>query len=82
MDNRLMFSSANQAWATRWECYHQICKEFNNSRPFDLDPCAEDTTAKCDYFFTKDQDMFSITNWNHKLFSTDKLRWYKPINVS
>lgn len=81
MDNSLMFSSANQAWATRWECYYQICKEFNNSRPFDLDPCAEGTTAKCDYFFTKEQDMFSVPNWNHRLFNTDKLRWYKPINV-
>lgn len=76
-----MFSSLNQAWATRWECYHQICKEFNNSRDFDLDPCAEESTAKCDSFFTKEQDMLSIDNWNHRIFHTDKLRWYKELSV-
>lgn len=81
MDNSLLFSSINQAWATRWECYHQICEEVNDCSPFNLDPCAEESTAKCDNFFTKEQDMFSIANWNHKLFSTDKLRWYKPINA-
>lgn len=64
MDNSLMFSSANQAWATRWECYHQICKEFNNSRPFDLDPCAEHSTCKCGTYFTKEDDMFSIPRWD------------------
>lgn len=81
MDNSLMFSSANQCWATRWECYNQICEEFNSGVSFNLDPCAEHETTKCEYYFTKEQDMFSIENWNHKLFNTDKLRWYKPINA-
>lgn len=76
-----MFSSANQTWATRWEVYNQICEEFNNGVSFNLDPCAEHETTKCEYYFTKEQDMFSIANWNHKLFNTDKLRWYKPINA-
>lgn len=76
-----MFSSANQVWATRWEVYNQICEEFNGNKVFDLDPCAEHETTKCEYYFTKEQDMFSIANWNHKLFNTDKLKWYKPINA-
>lgn len=77
-----MFSSANQAWATRWECYHQICQEFNNSRPFDLDPCAEESTAKCDSFFTKEQDMFSISNWEKEVNKPEG--WYfaeTPLSV-
>lgn len=76
-----MFSSANQAWATRWEVYDQIRSVFNDGLGFNLDPCAEHETAKCEYYFTKEQDMFSIANWNHNLFHTDKLRWHKSINV-
>lgn len=77
-----MFSSLNQAWATRWECYHQICREFNNSRGFDLDPCAEESTAKCDSFFTKEQDMFSIDNWEKEVNKSEG--WYfaeTPLSV-
>ena len=57
MNNDLMFSSNNQQWATRPEVYEQI-KEYTGGY-FDLDPCAEKHTAKCDRFFTKEQDMFS-----------------------
>lgn len=81
MDNSLMFSSVNQAWATRWECYHQICDEFNEGFDFDLDPCAEHETAKCDHYFTKEHDMFSIADWNHRVFETDRLRWVKDLSV-
>lgn len=76
-----MFSSMNQAWATRWECYDQIRSVFNDGRGFDLDPCAEESTAKCEHFFTKEQDMFSIDNWNHVIFHTDRLRWVKELSV-
>ena len=47
MNNDLMFSSNNQQWATRLEVYNQI-KEYTGSY-FDLDPCAEKHTAKCDH---------------------------------
>ena len=57
MNNDLMFSSNNQQWATRSEVYEQI-KEYTGGY-FDLDPCAEEHTAKCERFFTKEQDMFS-----------------------
>ena len=57
MNNDLMFSSNNQQWATRLEVYNQI-KEYTGGY-FDLDPCAEEHTAKCDRFFTKEQDMFN-----------------------
>lgn len=62
MNNNLMFSSANQNWATRWEHFNQIQDYFDVE--FNLDPCAEAETAKCDTFFTKEQDMFSIEDWS------------------
>ena len=57
MNNDLMFSSNNQQWATRLEVYNQI-KEYTGGW-FDLDPCAEKHTVKCDRFFTKEQNMFN-----------------------
>lgn len=53
----------NQCWATRWEVYEQIVETFNNGQDYDLDPCAEESTAKCDLFFTKEDDMFGIQDW-------------------
>ena len=46
MNNDLMFSSNNQQWAARLEVYNQI-EEYTGG--FDLDPCAEKHTAKCDH---------------------------------
>lgn len=53
MNNDLMFSSVDQKWSTRWEHYHQICRLCNEGKPFDLDPAAEEATAKCSRFFTE-----------------------------
>lgn len=60
MNNETMFSSKNQAWATRWETFYSI--QGIDGKPYNLDPCAEIKTAKCDRFITKETDMFSITN--------------------
>ena len=57
MNNELMFSSVNQQWSTRWECFEQIQDYVGYE--FNLDPCAEPETAKCKKFFTKEDDMFS-----------------------
>ena len=57
MNNELMFSSINQQWSTRWECFEQIQDYVGYE--FNLDPCAEPETAKCKRFFTKEDDMFS-----------------------
>ena len=57
MNTDLMFSSINQQWATRWECFNQIQDYVGYE--FNLDPCAQTETAKCSRFFTKEDDMFS-----------------------
>lgn len=69
MDNNLMFSSANQQWATRWEVFDQL--EDHLGVTFDLDPCAQIETAKCERFFTKEDDMFSKQYWGN--FGFDEL---------
>ncbi len=60
MNSDLMFSSKNQAWATRWETFLSI--QGIIGKRYNLDPCAEEETAKCDRFITKEMDMFSIAN--------------------
>lgn len=81
MDDSLLFSSINQNWATRWEVYDQIRSVFNDGLGFDLDPCAEHETAKCEYYFTKEQDMFSIENWNHRVADRSGRLYVKNLNV-
>ena len=55
-----MFSSANQAWATRWDTFFSIEEQLN--RDYNLDPCCLKETAKCENFLTPKQDMFTIKN--------------------
>ncbi len=60
MDKDLMFSSANQAWATRWATFNSIQKQLG--RQYNLDPCCLKETAKCDNFITPEEDMFTVKN--------------------
>lgn len=60
MDNELMFSSANQAWATRWETFFSIQEQLG--KDYNLDPCCLPETAKCENYFTPKHDMFAINN--------------------
>lgn len=55
-----MFSSENQAWATRWGTFYSIQEQLG--RDYNLDPCCLEDTAKCDNFLTPKQDMFTIKN--------------------
>lgn len=59
MDNNLMFSSAYQAWATRWETFHSIQEQLGRS--YNLDPCSNVETAKCDNFITEEDDLFKYS---------------------
>ena len=52
MNKELMFSSKTDMWATPQEFYDKLNDEFN----FTLDPCATEDNAKCDNFFTADDD--------------------------
>ena len=48
----IMFSSKSDDWATPQDFYNQLHAEFG----FTLDPCATDESAKCDSYYTKDED--------------------------
>ena len=64
MNNNLMFSSKNQAWATRWETFLAIQEQLG--RDYLLDPCCYKETAKCEEFFTEEDDMFKH-NWTQEM---------------
>lgn len=52
MIKELMFSSKTDMWSTPQKFYDKLNDEFN----FTLDPCATEDNAKCDNFFTVDDD--------------------------
>lgn len=55
MNNDLFFSSKSEEWATPQDFFEQIDKEFH----FNLDVCATAENAKCDKYYTKEQDGLS-----------------------
>lgn len=55
MNTDVMFSSANEVWATPQDFYDKLNNEFN----FNLDPCALPDNAKCDKYFTPEDDGLS-----------------------
>lgn len=67
----IMFSSRNQAWATRPETFSGIQKALK--REYNIDPCAQVATAKCANYITAEMDMFSIPNWAEH-FNLSKLQ--------
>lgn len=58
MNTSVIFSSQTDEWATPQEFYDNLNKEFG----FSLDPCANDSNAKCDKYYTKIEDGL-IQNW-------------------
>ena len=52
----VMFSSKTGEWATPQEFFDKLNWRFG---PFDLDPCADPTNAKCANFFTEAEDGLS-----------------------
>ena len=50
--NRSLLSSKSNEWATPQSVFDELNKEFN----FTLDPAATSENAKCQRFFTKEQD--------------------------
>ena len=76
MNNELMFSSANQAWATRWEDFDKWNKRFN----FTLDVCAGFGDQKCDDYITPEMNGLDL-KWcapmNVESFDQDTF-WCNP----
>lgn len=52
MNTNLMFSSETDLWSTPQDFFDGL----NNVHKFELDVCASDDNAKCNRYFTKDDD--------------------------
>ena len=64
MEVSLMFSSKSDNWATPQRLFDELNREF----AFTLDPCASVENAKCDFFYTK-EDNGLLQNWGgHNVF--------------
>lgn len=50
--NKALFSSDKEDWATPQDFFDSLNEEFH----FNLDPCADPENAKCDRFFTKEEN--------------------------
>ena len=59
MNNDLMFSSANQAWATRWNDFNKWNERFY----FTIDVCAGFDDQKCKEWYTPEEDGLT-QSWN------------------
>ena len=56
--NDVMYSSKSELWGTPQHFFDELNKEFE----FNLDPCALPSNAKCDRFFTPEEDGL-LQNW-------------------
>ena len=52
MNAAVMFSSKTDEWSTPQDFFDELNKEFN----FTLDPCATPENAKCEKYYTKEDD--------------------------
>lgn len=58
MINKALFSSEDMTWETPLSLFDRLNKEFN----FNLDVCALPETAKCDKYYTPNENAL-IQNW-------------------
>ena len=59
--NEGMFSSNDQKWSTPQDLFDKLNSVFN----FDIDLAAADDTAKCEKYYTEEDDAFQY-EWNEK----------------
>ena len=74
----LMFSSSSSEWATPQEFFDKIDKKFK----FTLDCCATPVSAKCDNYFTKDdealtKDWAGHTVWMNPPYGREIKDWIR-----
>ena len=62
--NNVHYSSKTVEWATPEGLYDELDGEFG----FTLDPCATKENAKCDKYFTKEEDGLAQTWKNERVF--------------
>ena len=58
------YSSKSNEWETPQDFYERL----NDTFQFDLDPCATEATAKCDKYFTAQDDGLNKSWEGHKVF--------------
>lgn len=58
MNTKLMFSSEDQTWETPQDFFNKVNDEFN----FTIDVCATSLTAKCEKYYTENEDAL-IQKW-------------------
>lgn len=64
MNEELMFSSRSNEWETPAEIFRMLDREFN----FNLDPCATKENAKCETFYTLEDDGLKQDWGGHRVF--------------
>lgn len=57
MNTELFFSHESDEWETPQDLFDKLDDEFH----FDLDPCATAENAKCDVYFTREQNGLSVS---------------------
>ena len=75
MNKDVMFSSKDQTWSTPISLFNRLNKEFN----FTLDPCCLPDSAKCQKYFTP-EDNGLIQDWSNDIVFmnppyNDMYRW-------
>lgn len=75
MISETLYSSRSEEWATPQEFYGRLDKEFG----FDTDVCATPENAKCERYFTKEDDGLSQDwgdkNWCNPPYGKDIAKW-------
>jgi len=59
MNTKVMFSSETNIWSTPKDFFNKLNDEFH----FTLDPCANKDNAKCNKYFTEEQNGL-VQDWN------------------
>ena len=78
MNNELMFSSNEEKWQTPQDLFDKLNEEFN----FTLDPCCQHDSAKCNKYYTPDEDGL-IQDWSKDIvfvnppYGRELKRWVK-----
>ena len=62
MNNKTMFSSLSDLWATPQDFFNKLNEEFH----FTLDPCANDENHKCDKYYTEKENGL-IQDWTNEI---------------
>ena len=78
MNTKTLFSSQSGEWITPQDLFDQLDEEFH----FTLDPAATPENAKCERYFTIEDDALSQSWDNEKIFlnppyGRDVSRWVK-----